>query len=287
MNLIKLNVEGNVKEYFIDEKSKGIMLKDIAKEVEDNYNGYSTVALVNNKLKELTTEINEDCNIKFLDTNTSDGSRVYTRTLTLIFIMACEELCPGCRVSVERSLSNGLYCEIHGDMKLTEEGTNLIRLKMKEIIEKDYEIKKYVVAKDHAIKFFRDNVMNAKAELLTYKEHDDVKIYKCNSHLDHFYGHMLPSTGHVKTFDIKRYEGGFILLRPKPSNKYEAKEFISQPKLSNIYLEMEKWSNLMGIDTVLSLNKIVERGNYGALIDRKGTRLNSSHRSLYRTSSSA
>ena len=30
MNLIKLNVEGNVKEYFIDEKSKGIMLKDIA-----------------------------------------------------------------------------------------------------------------------------------------------------------------------------------------------------------------------------------------------------------------
>ena len=45
--------------------------------------------------------------------------------------------------------------------------------------------------------------MYEKAELLRYKEHDDVKIYKCNNHINHFYGHMLPSTGYIKTFDLK------------------------------------------------------------------------------------
>ena len=52
----------------------------------------------------------------------------------------------------------------------------------------------------------------------------------------------------------------------RSENKFEAKEFVPQPKLSNIYLEMEKWSSLMGVDTVLSLNKIIENNQYGELI---------------------
>lgn len=266
MRLIKLNIDGESREYLIEEKSKGLKLEDIVQEVEDNYDGYVTVASINNKLYELTEIVNEDCNIKFLDTNNSDGFRVYSRTLTLVFIMACEELFNNCKVSIEHSLSNGLYCEVHYSRQLNNQDTINIRNKMKEIIENDYDIKKYVVTKKEAIEFFEANNMNESAELLKYKEHDDVKIYKCNDHVDHFYGHMLPSTGYLKTFDIDKYEGGFILLGPKEEDKRKVREFIPQPKLSNVYLEMEKWSKLMGVDTVLSLNKIVEQGHYGEII---------------------
>ena len=34
--------------------------------------------------------------------------------------MACEELYENCKVSIEHSLSNGLYCEVHADRKLNE-----------------------------------------------------------------------------------------------------------------------------------------------------------------------
>ena len=77
---------------------------------------------------------------------------------------------------------------------------------------------------------------------------------------------MLPSTGYLKTFDVLKYEGGFMLLGPREEDKSKVREFVPQPKLSNIYLEMEKWSNLMGVDTVLSLNKIIENNRYGELI---------------------
>ncbi|MEG0855393.1 MAG: nucleoside kinase [Terrisporobacter sp.] len=266
MRQIKLNVECEIREYLVENQSKGLKLQDIAYELEDNYDGYIALSSINNKLQELTTVVNEDCNIKFLDTNNSDGFRVYSRTLTLIFIMACEELYKDCKVSIEHSLSNGLYCEVHTVRELTESDKNEIKSKMKEIIEADYLIEKFILDKKEAINLFEKNHMYDKAELLKYKEYNDIKIYKCNNHIDHFYGHMMPSTGYIKTFDVIKYEGGFILLGPKEEDKTKVKDFLPQPKLSNTYLEMEKWSKLMGVDTVLSLNRIVESNQCGELI---------------------
>ena len=266
MRKLNLIVEDEKKIFFIDDNSSGIEMKKIAKEVEDNYRGIITLASINNKLYELTNKINDDCAIKFLDTNNPDGFRVYSRSLTLVFIMACETLYDDCKVSIEHSLSNGLYCEVHTNKKLDEKDRQEIKAKMQEIIDADYEIEKTVVSKKEAIEFFNKRNLKSKAELLKYKEHDDVKIYKCNNHVDHFYGHMLPSTGYLKTFDILKYEDGFILLGPREEDKSKVKKFIPQPKLSNIYLEMEKWSTLMGVDTVLSLNKIIENNHYGELI---------------------
>ncbi|WP_455539577.1 nucleoside kinase [Terrisporobacter sp.] len=266
MRQLNLTVDNEQKIFFIEDNSSGIQLKDIANEMEKNHDGYITLACIDNVLYELTKTIDNDCNINFLDTNNSDGFRVYSRTLTLVFIMACEELYKDCRVSIEHSLSNGLYCEVHTDERLSEKDANKIKLKMKEIIDANYNIEKTIVTKKEAIQFFNRKNMKDKAELLKYKEHDDVKIYKCNNYVDHFYGHMLPSTGDLKIFDILKYNEGFILLGPREDDKTKSREFIPQPKLSKIYLEMEKWSRLMGVETVLSLNKIVENNEYGELI---------------------
>lgn len=83
---------------------------------------------------------------------------------------------------------------------------------MNDIIKNNYEIEKISTTKDEAISIFKQNNMIEKAELLKYKEYDDVKIYKCNGYIDHFYGYMLPSTGYIKTFDLKLYKSGVILL---------------------------------------------------------------------------
>lgn len=266
MKRLNLTIEGEKKVFFIEDSCPGLKLQEIAYEMEDNYSGYISVASIDNKLQELTTLISNDCSIEFLDTNNRDGYRVYSRSLTLVFIMACEELYENCKVCIEHSLSNGLYCEVHTDKILTEKDKEDIKIKMQEIIDSDYKIEKTIMTKDESIDFFYKHNMINKSELLKYKEHEDIKVYKCNNHIDHFYGHMLPSTGYLKTFDLIKYEGGFILLGPSEENKSKAREFIPKPKLANIYLEMEKWSTLMGVDTVLSLNKIIENGTYGELI---------------------
>ena len=127
MRRLNLTIENEKKIFLIEDNSPGIRLQDIAYEIEDNYDGYIALASINNKLQELTNFVSDDCTIKFLDTNNSDGHRVYSRSLTLIFIMACEELYENCKVSIEHSLSNGLYCEVHTDKILNEEDKNDIK----------------------------------------------------------------------------------------------------------------------------------------------------------------
>lgn len=266
MRNLELKVNGDIKKYCIDKNLEGIKLEEIARDIEESSDGIITLGIIKNKLRELSHVVKEDCSIKFLDTTDLDGYRVYARVLNFIFMMACDDLFKDVRVTVEHSLSGGLYCEVHIDRDLNEEDIKNIKCKMKEIIKNNYKIEKISTTRAEAISIFKEHKMIEKAELLRYKEYNDVKIYKCNNYIDHFYGYMLPSTGYIKTFDLKLYKNGVILFGPSKLDKNIPREFKPQPKLSNIYRESEIWSNLIGVDKVLTLNKIIENKEYGDVI---------------------
>lgn len=259
-----INIKINNKNY---EYPKNVALDIIAKDLSNGYKGIVTIGKIKNKLKDLNSTLDKDCDLELIDTTQPDGMRVYMRTLSLIFIKACEEIFNGCKVTIEHSLSNGLYCEIKNNKsEVTEEDIEKIKAKVKSIIESDLKIEKIVTDKVEAIKILKNNNKNAKAELLKYKEYEDVKLYKCGGYINHFYGHMLPSTSHVKTFDIKKWQSGVVILGPSKENKNEPQNFVAQPKLSNIYKESEVWSKLIGIDKVASLNEAIESKKYGEII---------------------
>lgn len=266
MGSIKVCINNKNREYKLDDKSSGILLQSIVEDIESEYKGYITLANINNKLRELSYEIKQDCDIKFIDTTNADGLRVYFRTLSFIFIMACDELFNKPKVTIEHSLANGLYSEVYINNGLKEDDIIKIKNKMQDIINKNYIIEKISTTKEEAIKIFESNNMYEKAELLKYKEYNDVKIYKCNNNIDHFYGHMLPSTGHIKVFDLKKYRNGIILFGPSESDKKYPAKYKPQPKLANIYKEAENWAKVMEIDKVTTLNKIIQEKKYGEVI---------------------
>lgn len=72
---------------------------------------------------------------------------------------------------------------------------------------------------------------------------------------DYFYGPMWESTGVIKNFDVKFYNGGFILGYPIDENLMIVNKFVEQRKLTNIFRETEKWLNILGIGEVGSLNE--------------------------------
>ncbi|WP_290459164.1 nucleoside kinase [Romboutsia ilealis] len=266
MSSINICVNNEEREYYLEDGSSGIVLENIVKDIDSKFKGYITLANINNKLRELSYEVKEDCNIEFLDTTNADGSRVYARTMSFIFIMACNELFNKARVTIEHSLSKGLYCEVHKDTKLQNFDLENIKNKMQDIIDKNYKIEKISTTKSNAIKIFEDHGMYEKAELLRYKEYDDVKIYKCNNYINHFYGHMLPSTGYIKTFDLKQYKNGVILLGPSEFDKTKVIKYVPQPKLADIYREAEEWAKVIDVDKVITLNKVIENNQYGEVI---------------------
>ncbi|WP_027702710.1 nucleoside kinase [Metaclostridioides mangenotii] len=266
MKLITLNIDGNEKQYNLEENNLGIPLKEIAKDFEDKHKGKICIASVDNKLRELNYNVFDDCKIKFIDTTEEDGKRVYFRALSFILVMACKELFGDGKVVIEHSLSKGLYCEVHIGRDINEVDLENIKIAMQEKIDKNYEIEKVEMSRDEAIEIFNENKLYSKAELLKYKDYDSTTVYKCGDYIDHYYGYMLPSAGDVSIFNVELHNKGLILFGPNKNDKTVPTKYVSQPKLANIYYETEQWSKLLGIDKVVSLNRIVENNEYGDVI---------------------
>ncbi|WP_330400298.1 hypothetical protein [Tepidibacter mesophilus] len=261
MNKVKINIMDDIREY-----ETGITLLEISKEYEEKYDSTIVLGVVDNNLRELTYKVETDCNVEFIDLTKQDGIRTYMRSLSFVFIRACEEMLSGCKVSVEHSLGKGLYCEINYDRDINEADIEKVKARMREIIDEDTLIEKKKLPIEEAIKIFETNEKNAKADLFRYKESDTVSIYKCGWIKDYFYGYMVPSTGYLKIFDLKYHNPGIIILGPKKEHPDKVAKFIDQPKLAQVYKEAEEWAKIMDVHKVAMLNHLIEDGDYGDVI---------------------
>lgn len=216
---------------------------------------------INDTICELTSSIVQEGNFDVIDISTNIGMKTYARTLQFVLIKAVLDVFPEARISIEHSLSKGIYGEIYKKDKLSKEDLQNIKKNMEEIIKKDIPIKKISVKKEKAIEIFKSYNMEDKIRLLKYVDAEEVKLYELDGRYDYFYGSMAYSTGILKTFDLMYYEPGFLLRYPTESNPTEVPEFIDRKKLAKIFKETEEWGSILDVADVGSLNDKVENGD--------------------------
>jgi len=242
------------------EVAKGTSLLELSKQVQEYYAADIVAAKVNNVLKDLNFKLEEDCHVEFLDLTTNDGFRIYQRSVSFLLIKAVGEVFPQAKVTIEHSISKGLYCELHGVDPLTEKDIQAIEKRMHEMVEEDIEFHMDVVPLAEALKLFEKEGQLDKVKLLKYRNLPTIKLYSCGWLRDYFYGIMVPSTGYLKHFELKFYMPGFILRYPDQTNPNVIPEYKEQPKLFNIFRESEKWAKILEIEDVGSLNDHIAQG---------------------------
>ncbi|MGB9779689.1 nucleoside kinase [Caldanaerobacter sp.] len=257
---MKIIVKGKEYEY-----PENVRLEDIAKDFEHFYNGIIVAAKVNNELKDLNCRVSEDSSVEFVDTTLEEGTRIYRRSLTFVFIKAVKELLPGATVTIEHSLGKGLYCEIHG-YSINNRIVASIREKMKEIIDKDLKIERKMLPRQEAIKLFEKEGLVEKVRLFEGVDKEEVPVYYCDGTVDFFYSPCVPSTGYLKVFDIRFYFPGVILIAPDIYNPRSLPIFTDVPKLASIFKEAEEWVHILGINYVASLNEVIKKGGARDLV---------------------
>jgi uridine kinase len=245
---------------------KGISLETLSRHYVDMYPAQIVAAKVNNRMRELSDVLQEDCEVEFIDRSTEDGIRVYLRGLTFIFIRACKELFPDCRVTVEHSLNKGLYCEVHGDFALSPRQVYRIEQKMKEIVALDEPFERFEATIEQAKDIFLDMGFDDKLEILEYRPENTVNLYRCGWMVDYLFGYMVPRTGYLTQFDLKFYLPGIIIRYPRKENPYKLPDFIDSPNLSRVFRWAGKWGRQIGVENVAQLNDRIKNGGAGDLI---------------------
>ncbi len=219
------------------------------------------LAKFNNKIYELLDEVKTDGVLETIDISCKIGIETYVRTLQFVMIKATLDLFKDAQITIEHTLGNCLFGEIHKKTLLTNEEVGNIKNKMLEIIKLDLKVKKISVSRDKAIEIFEGYGMKDKVKLLKNIEYENLKLYKLDGRYDYFYGDMAFSTGVLKNFDIFSYESGFLLNSPSREEPFKLAKFKEQKKLYNIFHETEMWGNILGVGDVGSLNQEVIDGD--------------------------
>ncbi len=245
---------------------KGTILENISDKYQEKNTSLIVGAKVNNKFRELTYKLEEDSTIEFVDFSTTDGMRIYQRSLVFVFVRATMEVLEGCDVNVKHSLNKGLYCEFACGQEITQHVIAQISDKMQEIIDGNERFVKEKVSKLEAAEVFKKHGMHPKEKLLKYRDYDYINLYELGWLRSYFYGYMVPSTGYLKWFELRPYDKGVILRHPTTYCSNALPEYEDQPKLAQIYNEAEAWGDIMDVAFVANLNERIETEAHGELI---------------------
>ena len=262
--MIKVEINEKIYEY-----PENTTLLEISRDFQNEYNSEIILAFVNNKLRELFKPAKDQGKIRFVTTAMDAGHKTYVRGMILVMLKAfyaefgAENVK---QVSIEYTISNGLYCEYDGKLELTRERLLAVKKRMEELVKKDIPFIKRSIGTDDAIELFRQYQMFDKEKLFKYRRVSKANIYSLDGFEDYYYGYMPPSTGMLQYFDLLQYNDGFLLLLPNKKKPRSIETFVPQDKLYATLRESNAWANMLEIPNVGSLNDVIANGKMNELI---------------------
>ncbi len=223
-------------------------------------------AFLNNELVDLGDKLKRDCKIVPIDIKSPSGLRIYSTSLYFVMVAAAKKLFPKDTLMVQHSLSGGLFMEFKKRKLLSFKDIEDLKREARKIIKADKPIKKETVDIEEAIEYFKSLGQTDKMSLFKNVYSDSVTLYSLNGEKAFFYGPLVLSTGVLKTFDLRYYPGGMLLLFPNGSSPDKVPPFREQKKIFEVFHEFEDWQNVLNVCDVGSLNKTVMNGQISQLI---------------------
>ncbi|MBE6157606.1 MAG: nucleoside kinase [Firmicutes bacterium] len=258
-----INITVNGKEYEI---SSGMTLEEISKDYEKDFKYPILAAKVNNRLRELTTEVTEDANIEFLDLTTKTGNRIHVSGLIYILIYSIKKLYgEAADIKVEHSIDKGIF--IKTNFRLTEAKLKNIKDTMKSVVDADMPITNVTVDRIEAINYFKSVNNESKAGVMRYNTNDYVNLYRLGNLYDYFYTLMPISTSKLKNFDLTYIsDDGLVLRFPTIYVNSKIPEYKHHPAMFDVFKECRDWANTIKINNATDLNNILAIGHINHLI---------------------
>ncbi len=183
----------------------------IAEKISKSLAKDALVMSVNGVLKDLTYEIDKDCEIKIFTSKDKDGLDTIRHDTAHILAMAVQELFPGTQVTIGPTIENGFYYDFSRKEPFTESDLKKIESKMSEIVDRDEITHREVWDREKAISHFKKIGENYKSEIInSIPAGEEVSIYFHGKWHDLCRGPHLTSTGKVgKHFKLTKVAGAY------------------------------------------------------------------------------
>jgi uridine kinase len=237
-------------------------LMDFVPSFQNLHENKIVLATANNRLVDLWYRPVRDTRIEFLDTGTVDGIKTYRLSLLFLMLRAFNELFPNIKLIVAHSLGKAFYIEPENGNEITEDMLRLVRQRMNDIVDKDEPFIRTKMKREDAIAEMELLGHDDKVRRLKWIDQKNIHLYSFGKMKEYFFRPMVPSSGCLKRFSIKKHDIGFLLESPRHHSPEKLTPVVHYNKLFNVFKEYKQWGRILEINDVGHLNEAIERSRF-------------------------
>ena len=186
------------------EVKEGSSILEIAKQISEGLARNCLAGKVNGEVKDLRTEITENCKLEILTFDNDDGKKAFWHTTSHIMAQAVKRIYgDSVKLTIGPSIDNGFYYDFDAEKPFTEDDLRKIEEEMKKIVKEDLKLTRYTLSRQDAIKLMKDRKEPYKVELIEeLPEDEEISFYDQGEFKELCAGPHVLSTGLVKAFKL-------------------------------------------------------------------------------------
>ncbi|MEG1496942.1 MAG: threonine--tRNA ligase [Clostridiales bacterium] len=197
--------DGNTKDFVAP-----VTIGEIADGISHKLAKIALGGMVNGKIKDLNTKVDQDAELKILTWDDDEGKTIFRHSSSHILAEAVQNLFPGTKFGIGPAIKDGFYYDFDSPHVFTEDDFEKIEKEMARLAQGKSVFEKSVISRAEALKYFEDLGEIYKVELINDLPEDaEITTYKQGDFLDLCAGPHLPSTEKIKAMKIMSIAGAY------------------------------------------------------------------------------
>ncbi len=187
-----------------------VSVADIAAAIGPGLSRAAVAGKVDGQLVDTDRQIAEDAAVAIVTDKDAEGLEVIRHSTAHLMAQAVKSLFPEAQVTIGPVIEDGFYYDFAFERPFTPEDLERIEAKMQELAKADLQVSRQVMKRAEAVKFFRDQGENYKAEIIEgIPDGEEIGLYAQGEWTDLCRGPHVPSTGKLKAFKLTRVAGAY------------------------------------------------------------------------------
>ena len=230
-----------LKDGVIKEVEAGSSVAELAKSLGAGLYKAACAARVDGVVCDLRTTLEKDCQVEILTFDDAEGKKAFWHTTSHVLAQAVKRLFPQAKCAIGPAIDSGFYYDFDVEKPFSADDLEKITAEMKKIVKEGFEVKRFLLQPDEAVKLLQEMDEPYKVELC--QEHTDkgepISFYQQGEFTDLCAGPHLMNVAGLKAVKLTACTGAY--WRGDAKNAQLCRVYgVSFPKASQLEEHLKK-----------------------------------------------
>ncbi|KTS94703.1 threonyl-tRNA synthetase [Pseudomonas oryzihabitans] len=189
---------------------KPVTVAEVAQSIGAGLAKATIAGRVDGQLRDASDLIEQDANLQIITAKDEDGLEIIRHSCAHLVGHAVKQLFPTAKMVIGPVIDEGFYYDISFERPFTLDDLSAIETRMRELIDKDYDVIKKMTPRAEVIEVFKSRGEEYKLRLIDdMPEEQAMGLYYHEEYVDMCRGPHVPNTRFLKAFKLTKLSGAY------------------------------------------------------------------------------